>query len=96
MEGSGETNSMPLRSQLKEVEEVAKDQGQPYDCLETADQECICPRKQRAKEEGHISINTLIVDMAEDDGIFKKAPPILFGDGFAKRVKEWEEIIFYS
>ena len=60
------------------------------DCLETADQECLFSPKQRAKEEGYIHkyIHPL-VDMAEDEGIFKKAPPILFGDDFAK---EWEEI----
>ena len=31
------------------------------------------------------SMNTCLLDMAEDDAIYKMAPQLLFGDGFCKK-----------
>ena len=37
------------------------------------------------------SMNTRLLDMADDDGLFKSAPPLLFGEGFCKKAKERDE-----
>ena len=37
------------------------------------------------------NMNYRLVDMAEDDQLFAKAAPILFGDGFANKAKERDE-----
>jgi hypothetical protein len=37
------------------------------------------------------SMNARLLDMADDDAIFKSAPPLLFGDGFCKKAKERDE-----
>ena len=38
------------------------------------------------RERKRANINSRLVDMAEDDQLFAKAAPNLFGDGFAKIV----------
>ena len=37
------------------------------------------------------NMNSRLVDMAEDDHLFDKAAPNLFGNGFAKKAKESDE-----
>ena len=37
------------------------------------------------------NMNTRLLDMAEDDAIYKSAAPSLFGDGFCKNTKERDE-----
>ena len=37
------------------------------------------------------SMNTRLLDMADDDVVYKSAPPLLFGDGFCKKAKERDE-----
>ena len=37
------------------------------------------------------SMNPNLIDLAEDDSMFQSAPPLLFGEGFAKKAKERDE-----
>ena len=37
------------------------------------------------------SMNSRLLDMADDDGLFKSAPPLLFGEGFCKKAKERDD-----
>ena len=37
------------------------------------------------------SMNTRLLDMAEDDAMYKLAAPFLFGEGFCKKAKERDE-----
>ena len=37
------------------------------------------------------SLNSRLSDMAEDDSLYKAAPPMLFGEGFCKKAKERDE-----
>ena len=37
------------------------------------------------------SMNSRLVDMAEDDSLYKEAAPCLFGDGFCKKAKERDD-----
>ena len=37
------------------------------------------------------SMNTRLLDMADDDVVYKSAPSLLFGDGFCKKAKERDE-----
>jgi len=37
------------------------------------------------------SMNTRLLDMADDDSLFKSAPPLLFGEGFCKKAKERDD-----
>ena len=44
--------------------------------------------KRERRKNAILSMNTRLVDMAEDDAIYKTAAPSFFGEGFCKKAKE--------
>ena len=47
----------------------------------------------QAKERMKTILNRDILPLAEEDDMFKEAPPLLFGDGFEKKMKEHIEAV---